>query len=169
MVANLLTIAGANRVVAVDLHAAQIQGFFDIPADHLTALPTLADYFKEKQIEDGVIVSPDAGRAKLAEKYVDMLGMPLAFMHKQRSGIGGREVKVVTKIIGDVVNKTPIIIDDLVTSGSIYQQADAIVEAGAKPAYLSITHPVLVGPCTRTSEPPFDSGGCCHQYNSRSR
>ena len=146
LVANLLTTAGANRVVAVDLHAAQIQGFFDIPADHLTALPTLADYFKEKQIEDGVIVSPDVGRAKLADKYVDMLGMSLAIMHKRRSGTGGREVKVVTEIIGDVVDKTPIIIDDLVTSGSIYQQADAIVEAGAKPAYLSITHPVLVGP-----------------------
>jgi ribose-phosphate pyrophosphokinase len=144
LVANLLTSAGANRVVAVDLHATQIQGFFDIPADHLTAVTTLTDYLKTKDIEKGVIVSPDVGRAKLAEKYMEILGFPLVLMHKRRSGVGGRQVQVV-EIVGDVAGRTPILVDDLIASGSIYQQADALVEAGANPAYISITHPVLVG------------------------
>ena len=145
LAANLLTTAGADRVVAVDLHAAQIQGFFDIPADHLTAVTTLANYFKEAQIEDGIIVSPDVGRAKLAEKYMDILELPLVIMHKRRSGIGGRQVEVV-EIVGDVADRTPIIIDDLIAGGSVYQQAEALVKAGSKPAYISITHPVFVGP-----------------------
>lgn len=144
LVADLLTSAGANRVVSVDLHATQIQGFFNIPVDHLTAVTTLAGYFKEKQIENGVIVSPDVGRAKFAEKYMDILGLSLVLMHKRRSGVGGRKVEVV-EIVGDVAGKTPIIIDDLIAGGSIYQQAESLVKAGANPAYISITHPVLVG------------------------
>jgi ribose-phosphate pyrophosphokinase len=146
LVANLLTVAGASRVVAVDLHVAQIQGFFDIPADHLTAVTTLANYFKEKRIENGVIVSPDVGRAKLAEKYVDILGLPMAFMHKRRTGVGGQEVRAV-EIVGDVKDKTPIMTDDeIATGGTIYEQVKALEKAGAYPAYISATHPVLVGP-----------------------
>lgn len=146
LVANLLTTAGASRVMAIDLHVPQIQGFFDIPMDHLTALTTLANYFREKQIENGVIVAPDVGRAKLAEKYAKILRLPLAIMHKRRNGADGQDVEFV-ELVGDVKGKTPIIIDDeIATGGSIYEQAQALVEAGAEAAYVSIAHAVLVGP-----------------------
>lgn len=146
LVANLITTAGASRVMAIDLHVPQIQGFFDIPMDHLTAITTLANYFSEKQIENGVIVAPDAGRAKLAEKYSQILRLPLAIMHKRRNGPDGQEVKFV-ELVGDVKGKTPIVIDDeIATGGSIFQQAQALAEAGAEPAYVSISHAVLVGP-----------------------
>ena len=146
LVADLLTTAGASRVIAIDLHVPQIQGFFDIPMDHLTAVTTLTNYFREKNIENGVIVAPDVGRAKLAEKYTDILRLPLAIMHKRRNGKDGQDVKFV-ELVGDVKDKTPIIIDDeIATGGSIYEQAQALAEAGAKPAYVSITHPVLVVP-----------------------
>ena len=113
--------------------------------DHLTALTTLTNYFREKQLENGVIVAPDAGRVKLAEKYADILRLPLAVMHKRRTGIDGQTVKFV-ELVGEVEGKTPIIIDDEIqTGGSIYQQALALAEAGAEPAYVSIAHPVLVG------------------------
>ncbi|MCZ6679550.1 MAG: ribose-phosphate pyrophosphokinase [Candidatus Poribacteria bacterium] len=145
LVADLLTTAGAHRVVAVDLHVAQIQGFFNIPTDHLTAVTTLTHYFKDEQIDNGVIVAPDAGRVKLAEKYTDMLELPLALMHKRRSGAGGGQVET-AGIIGDVAGRTPIIVDDeIATGGTIYQQVIALQSAGANPAYISITHPVLVG------------------------
>ncbi|MDE0636463.1 MAG: ribose-phosphate pyrophosphokinase [Candidatus Poribacteria bacterium] len=146
LVANLLTTAGASRVMAIDLHVPQIQGFFDIPMDHLTALTTLANYFRDKQIENGVIVAPDVGRAKLAEKYAKILRLPLAIMHKRRNGADGQDVEFV-ELVGDVKDKTPIIIDDeIATGGSIYEQAQALAAAGAKPAYVSIAHAVLVGP-----------------------
>ena len=153
LVANLLTTAGADRLISVDLHAAQIQGFFDIPADHLTAVTTLADYVRSRDFEDPVVVSPDVGRAKVAERYADLLGVPLVMMHKRRSGIGGREVKVV-EIVGDVRGRTPIIIDDMMASGSVYQQADALVNAGSEPAVLAVTHPVLVGPALERLDRP---------------
>ncbi len=146
LVANLLTTAGASRVMAIDLHVPQIQGFFDIPMDHLTALTTLANYFRDKEIENGVIVAPDVGRAKLAEKYAKILRLPLAIMHKRRNGADGQDVEFV-ELVGDVKDKTPIIIDDeIATGGSIYEQAQALSEAGARPAYVSIAHAVLVGP-----------------------
>ena len=149
LVANLLTTAGASRVIAIDLHVPQIQGFFDIPMDHLTALTTLADYFRGKDIENGVIVAPDVGRAKLAEKYAKILRLPLAIMHKRRNGADGQDVEFV-ELVGDVKGKTPIIIDDeIATGGSIYQQAQALAEAGAEPAYVSIAHAVLVGPALK--------------------
>ena len=145
LVANLLTTAGASRVMAIDLHVPQIQGFFDIPMDHLTAVTTLAHYFLEKQVENGVIVAPDAGRVKLAGKYADILGLPLAIMHKRRGGVDGQDVQFV-ELVGEVNGKTPIVIDDEIqTGGSIYQQAIALAAAGAAPAYVSIAHPVLVG------------------------
>ena len=154
LVANLLTTAGASRVMAIDLHVPQIQGFFDIPMDHLTALTTLANYFREKNIENGVIVAPDAGRAKLAEKYSQILRLPLAIMHKRRNGPDGQEVKFV-ELVGDVKGKTPIVIDDeIATGGSIFQQAQALAEAGAKPAYVSVTHAVLVGDALERLEHP---------------
>jgi ribose-phosphate pyrophosphokinase len=154
LVANLLASAGADRIISVDLHATQIQGFFDIPFDHLTALATLASYLKEKHVENGVIVSPDVGRAKFAEKYADLLGLPMALMHKRRAGIGGTDVEVKAEIIGDVRERTPIIIDDLIASGSIYKHADSLVAEGANPAYISITHPVLTGDATQRLNRP---------------
>ena len=154
LVANLLTTAGASRVMAIDLHVPQIQGFFDIPMDHLTAVTTLANYFRDKQIENGVVVAPDAGRAKLAEKYAQILRLPLAIMHKRRNGPDGQEVKFV-ELVGDVKDKTPIVIDDeIATGGSIYQQAQALAAAGAKPAYVSIAHAVLVGPALERLKHP---------------
>lgn len=146
LIADLLTVAGAHRVVAVDLHVAQIQGFFDIPVDHLTAVTTLANYFKEKHIDNGVIVAPDAGRVKLAEKYTNILGFPLALMHKRRSGVGGREVET-AGVVGDVAGKNPIIVDDeIATGGTVLEQVTALEQAGASPACISVTHPVLAGP-----------------------
>lgn len=154
LVANLLTTAGASRVMAIDLHVPQIQGFFDIPMDHLTALTTLANYFLEKEIENGVIVAPDVGRAKLAEKYSKILRLPLAIMHKRRNGADGQDVEFV-ELVGDVKGKTPIIIDDeIATGGSIYEQAQALAEAGAKPAYVSVAHGVLVGPALERLKHP---------------
>lgn len=144
LVVDLLTTAGADRIISVDLHATQIQGFSNIPFDHLTALGILASYLKEKSVENAVVVSTDVGRAKLAEKYAGILHAPLAIMHKQRSGIGGRSVEV-NQIVGDVAGKTPILIDDLIAGGSIYKHADALVEAGTNPVYIAITHPVLTG------------------------
>jgi len=145
LVADLITTSGAGRVVTVDLHAAAIQGFFNIPMDHLTAVPILAGYFKRKEFEDAIIVSPDAGRAKLAEKYVDILQLPLAIMTKRRRGIGGKELEVYN-VIGDIKTKIAIIIDDVITSGSIVKHAELLLDAGAKEVYLSITHPVLAAP-----------------------
>jgi len=144
LVADLLTTAGADRVVSVDLHVAQIQGFFDIPMDHLTAAPILVSHLREKKLQDAIIVSPDVGRAKLAEKYAQALDLPLALMHKRRSGVGGQDVEVL-EIIGEVEGKTPILVDDVIAGGSIVKQADALMRAGAQPAYIAVTHGVLVG------------------------
>ena len=123
MVADILTTAGVNRVVAVDLHAPQIQGFFSIPMDHLTAVPILAGYFKNKELKDAVIVSPDAGRVKMAEKYTDILQIPMVVMTKRRKGIGGNEL-VFYDIVGNIYGKTAIVIDDLISSGSIIKEVD---------------------------------------------
>ena len=155
LMADLLTVAGAQRVVAVDLHVAQIQGFFDIPADHLTALTTLGNHFNDKRINNGVIVAPDAGRVKLAEKYANILGFPLALMHKRRSGAGGREVETASDVVGDVVGKTPIIVDDeIATGGTVLEQVAALEQAGADPAYISVTHPVLAEPAAERLQHP---------------
>jgi ribose-phosphate pyrophosphokinase len=145
LVADLITVAGADRVVSVDLHASPIQGFFNIPMDHLTAVPILARYFRKPEFTDLVIVAPDAGRTKLAEKYIDILQAPMAIMTKRRKGIGGKEVEFFN-IMGDVKDKTAIIIDDVIASGSIVREADMLLKCGAREVYLSITHPVLVGP-----------------------
>jgi len=143
LVANLITTAGANRVVSVDLHASQIQGFFDIPVDHLTAFTVLSKYFKKKQeLNNTVIVSPDVGRAKLAEKYSIFLDLPMVMMHKRREEKDDVEV---VNIVGNVKGKDPIIIDDIIASGSIYKHARALVEAGSNKVSLAITHPILVG------------------------
>jgi ribose-phosphate pyrophosphokinase len=146
LVARALEMAGASRVIYVDIHALQIQGFFDIPVDTLSAMPVLADYFQQDSEkfpkERTAIVSPDVGRARLAGKYAEQLGLPLVVMHKRRLSFS--ETKAAT-VVGDIEGKTAILIDDLVAGGSVLDQIPALLEAGAKPpVYLSITHPVLL-------------------------
>jgi ribose-phosphate pyrophosphokinase len=149
LMADLLTTAGANRVLAMDLHAGQIQGYFDYPVDHLTALPTLAAYFRERQIPDLVIVSPDVGRVKTAKKFADKLGADLAILHKERPE---HNVAVVAKrpgreVIGEIEGKNVIIIDDMIdTAGTLVEGADALRRNGAKEVYAAATHPILSGP-----------------------
>ena len=144
MVADILTTVGANRVVSVDLHAAQIQGFFNVPMDHLTAVPTLAGYLRKKEFKDAVIVSPDAGRVKMAEKYTDILQIPMVVMTKRRKGIGGKELEFFD-IVGNVEGKTAVVIDDIISGGSIIKETETLFKAGVKEVYLVITHPILVG------------------------
>jgi ribose-phosphate pyrophosphokinase len=142
LVADIITVAGANRVVSVDLHASPIQGFFNIPMDHLTAVPLLASYFKKPKFKDAVIVSPDLGGTKLAEKYMDILHLPMAVMTKRRKGIGGKEVEFFISM-GNVKGKTVIITDDVITSGSTMQLVENLLNSGARDVYMAITHPIL--------------------------
>lgn len=144
LVADLLANAGADRIVSVDLHAPQIQGFFNKVSDHLTAVTTLANHLRQRDLSNAVIVAPDVGRAKLAEKYTDILGLPMVLMHKRRHGVGGSRLEV-EAVVGDIEGRKPIIIDDLIASGSIHQQADTLMRHGAQPAIISVTHPVLTG------------------------
>jgi ribose-phosphate pyrophosphokinase len=142
VVARMVQQIGADRVVFVDIHAQSIQGFFDIPVDPLTAVPVLGDYFARKGLGNAAIVSPDVGRTRMAGKYADFLDLPLAVMYKRRTE--GGEVKV-THVAGDIAGRTPIVIDDMIASGSVLTELDALIAAGAKPpVYLAITHPVLL-------------------------
>ncbi|GAB4460885.1 MAG: ribose-phosphate diphosphokinase [Anaerolineae bacterium] len=145
LVARMLEMAGAGRIIYVDIHALQIQGFFEIPVDPLTALPVLAGYFQNDARfapDSTVIVSPDVGRARLAGKYAEQLGLPLVVMHKRR--ISFSETKATT-VVGDIEGKTAILIDDMIAGGSVLDQLPALLEAGATPpVYLSIAHPVLL-------------------------
>src|SRR3972149_1330686 len=143
LVANLITKAGADRLLTMDLHAAQIQGFFDIPVDHLLAFPVISDYYREKDLSNFVVVSPDVGGIKIARLYSNHLHMRLAVVDKRRFGPEETEVGFV---IGDVKDKNAIIIDDLIaTGGSICQAANVLKEKGAKDIYVGATHPVLCG------------------------
>ena len=146
LVANLLEVAGVNRVITIDLHQGQIQGFFDIPVNHLTALSILADYFKSKGLEghDVCVVSPDVGRAKAAKKLSDIMDADLAIMHKGRPGHNKAES---TALIGDVTDKICIINDDMIdTAGTIVAAAATLKQKGAKAVYVCATHPVFSGP-----------------------
>lgn len=147
LVANLLETAGATRVVALDLHAPQIQGFFDILIDHLVAVPLISDYFLNESnidLENVIIVSPDHGGVTRARKMADRLKAPIAIIDKRRPRPNVAEVM---NIIGNVEGKTAIIIDDIIdTAGTISIAASALVESGAKEVYACCTHPVLSGP-----------------------
>ncbi|MBM6616200.1 ribose-phosphate diphosphokinase [Bacillus suaedaesalsae] len=144
LVANLLETAGATRVITLDLHAPQIQGFFDIPIDHLMGVPILADYFEGKQLSDIVIVSPDHGGVTRARKMADRLKAPIAIIDKRRPRPNVAEVM---NIVGNIEGKTAILIDDIIdTAGTITLAANALVENGAKEVYACCTHPVLSGP-----------------------
>ncbi len=143
LVADLLTAAGADRILAMDLHAGQIQGFFNIPFDHLFATPVLLDYVREHFENHLVMVSPDVGGAERARAYAKRLGAGLAMIDKRRPS---PNVSEVMHVIGDVKDKTAIIVDDIVdTAGTLIQAARAIKEKGAKEVYACITHPVLSG------------------------
>lgn len=144
LVADLITKAGTERVVTMDLHAGQIQGFFDIPLDHLTGVPILARYFQQKGIENGVVVSPDLGGVTLARELAERLNMPIAIIEKRRPQ---PNVSEVMNIIGDVKGRQAIIIDDLMdTAGTVVQGSDVLIEQGASKVYACCTHPVLSGP-----------------------
>lgn len=144
LVANLLETAGATRVLTVDLHATQIQGFFDIPVDQLMGVPILSDYFNAKKLDDVVVVSPDHGGVVRARKMADRLKTPIAIIDKRRPK---PNVSEVMNIVGNIEGKTAIIIDDIIdTAGTITLAANALVEYGAKEVYACCTHPVLSGP-----------------------
>lgn len=144
LVADLLTTAGAQRVICMDLHAGQIQGYFNIPVDHLMAMPILAHYFRQKNIKKGVVVSPDLGGVTRARELGERLGLPLAIIDKRRPQPNVAEVM---NIIGDIKGKEAIMIDDLVdTAGTITLGAEKLLEMGAVSVYACCTHPVLSGP-----------------------
>lgn len=143
--ADLMVKAGANHVITLHLHSDQTQGFFDVPVDNLNPRRIFVDYFKAKNIADAVVVSPDAGGAKMAKKFADELGVPMCILHKQRPD---HNVSEVSHVIGDVKGKTPIIVDDMIdTAGSVVAAKAALLAAGANQAvYLCATHAIFSGP-----------------------
>ncbi|HXC95928.1 MAG TPA: ribose-phosphate pyrophosphokinase [Edaphobacter sp.] len=144
LVADLLTTAGANRALLVDLHAAQIQGFFNIPVDHLFASPVLVSYFRDLNLPNLTVVSPDAGGVERARFFAKKLDVPLAIVDKRRTDINITEVM---NVIGDVQGRTCLILDDIIdTAGTLVKTADALIEQGAGKVYACATHPVLSGP-----------------------
>ena len=144
LVADLLTTAGVNRVVTVDLHAAQIQGFFDIPVDEMQALPLLIKYFRKKKVQDLCVVSPDHGGATRARKMSEAFDCPIAIIDKRRPRPNVAEVM---GIIGNVEGKNCILIDDMIdTAGTITAGVDMLKQKGAKDVYIACTHGVLSGP-----------------------
>jgi len=156
LVANLITTAGADRVIAVDLHAGQIQGFFDIPVDHLLAQPILVNYInKHVGIDTGVVVSADVGRVKRARNFAERLGLPLAIVDKRRPAPNLSEV---LHVVGDVNGRTAFIFDDMIdTAGTICNAAKAVVEHGARRVYACCTHAVLSGNAReRLAEGPIE-------------
>ena len=149
LIADLYKAAGADRIMSVDLHASQIQGFFDGPVDHLWGLPVLSDYVKDKYDHDEMcVVSPDAGRVRLADMWTDQLGCPLAIVHKRRDPALANTVAV-HEVVGDVQGKTCILVDDMIdTAGTISQAATALRERGAKRVIAAATHAVFSGPAS---------------------
>jgi ribose-phosphate pyrophosphokinase len=155
LVANLLERAGADRVLALDLHAAQIQGFFDVPVDHLFAAPVLVDYFRKLVDRDLTVVSPDAGGVERARAFAKRLNAPLAIIDKRREDVNVAEI---VHIIGDVTDRTCLMVDDLIdTAGTIVKGAEALLENGAAAVYATATHAVLSGPAVqRLRESPIE-------------
>lgn len=144
LIADLLTVAGANRLLTVDLHAAQIQGFFNIPVDELTALTLLSDYFKQKQMEDLVVVATDIGISKRARDMAARMNAPLAIVEKRRIGNAGKTEAL--NVIGDVKGKIAVTFDDEIdTAGSLVNTVTALLDRGAKEVYSCATHAVFSG------------------------
>lgn len=145
LVANLLETAGADRIVTMDLHSDQIQGYFNIPVDTLTAMPLFSNYLKKKKLQDMVVVAPDTGRAKVAKKLADRIGARLAILHKVR---GGHHQSAVTHVVGYVKDKTVILTDDMIdTAGTITSGVEALRKKGCKKdIYVAATHALFSGP-----------------------
>ena len=144
LIADLLTTAGANRALFMDLHAAQIQGFFNIPVDHMFASPVMVSYFRELNLPNLTVVSPDAGGVERARFFATKMGAPLAIVDKRRTDINVTEVM---HVIGDVEGQTCLIIDDIVdTAGTLVKTVDALLDKGAVKVYACASHPVLSGP-----------------------
>lgn len=157
LVADLLTAAGFDRIIAVDLHDPSLEGFPSVPVEHLSAMPILADAARPLLRENAVIVGPDLGATKLAERFATKLDRPVAIVHKAR--LSGEEVRV-HRVIGDVVGKAPVIIDDMIsTGGTVAAAAEALYQAGCKgPLTIAATHALLVGPAKeRLSKLPLDA------------
>ncbi len=154
LVSNLIYQAGAQRVVAVDLHAHQIQGFFDIPVDHLPGVPTIAEYFKTKKLDNAVVLSPDVGGVTRARDLAAKLVAPLAIVDKRRPA---PNVSEVMNVIGDVKDKSVVIIDDIIdTAGTLCAAAEVMMDKGALAVYGCCTHPVFSGPAIeRLAKAPF--------------
>ena len=150
LVANMLTAAGVDRVITMDLHANQIQGYFDIPVDHLLGMPILCQYFMKKDLDDVVVVSPDHGSVTRARNMAEKLNCPIAIVDKRRPEPNKSEIM---NIIGDINGKNCIILDDMIdTAGTITNAANAIKEMGAKEVYACATHAVLSGPAIERIE-----------------
>lgn len=150
LVADIITAAGANRVLSMDLHAGQIQGFFNIPFDHLFAAPVLLDYIRKNYQDDLVIVSPDAGGVERARAFAKRLQVSLAIIDKRREGIN--EAKAMN-VIGDIRGKNALILDDMIdTAGTLTQAVEALRQHGAKEVFAACTHPVLSGPAVERIE-----------------
>ena len=146
LMADLFLTAGADRIMAVDLHTAQIQGFFDGPVDHLFALPILADYIEQSvDVSQVTVVAPDAGRVRVCERWTDRLGSPLAIIHKRRDPDVANKVAVF-EVVGQVAGRTCIVVDDMIDTGAtIVKAADALFEQGAAQVIVTATHGVLSG------------------------
>ena len=158
LIADLYKTAGAHRLMSIDLHAAQIQGFFDGPVDHLMALPVIVDYIAEKYpVDNMTIVSPDAGRVRLADMYTDRLGAPLAIIHKRRDPNKANEVAV-GEVVGDVAGRVCLLVDDMIdTAGTICGAAKVLKDHGASQVICAATHPILSGPAIeRLNESAFE-------------
>jgi ribose-phosphate pyrophosphokinase len=147
LVADMFTAAGADRVVTVDLHTGQIQGFFNYPVDHLTAVPVLAQYLAENVDGDNTtVVAPDAGGGKLAHRFGDRLGASIAFIDKRRPK-GTHNVAVATEVVGEIEGRTCIIVDDMIdTAGTVVSAANLLIDRGAAEVYIAATHGLLSGP-----------------------
>src|ERR1700751_6222151 len=144
LVAQLLETAGVDRILTIDLHAGQVQGFFRKPVDHMTALLLIAEYFAGLELDDLVVVAPDVGRVKLNHKFADMLGADLALMTKERPA---QQVAEVGYVIGDVRGKTAVILDDIIdTAGTLIGAGQTVIDEGASRVFAACTHPVFSGP-----------------------
>ncbi len=147
LVANLLTTAKVSRILAVDLHAGQLQGFFDLPVDHLSSVPLIADYFERKGLTDLVAISPDHGGISRTRELAERLQVPIGIVDKRRPA---PNVSDVMNIVGDVEGKTVVMVDDLIdTAGTVTQAAKALIARGAREVYAACTHAVLSGPAVQ--------------------
>jgi len=149
LVADMMAVAGADRIISVDLHSGQIQGFFDGPVDHLTAMPVLIDYLRENADSETVIVAPDAGRVKVASRFSQILNCDLAFVHKRRPR-GTANVVEALDVVGEVKGRRCVIIDDMIdTAGTICAAADLLMDRGADEVWAMATHGLLSDPASK--------------------